>query len=141
MLATTASYTARAEDVDRVSYTAPPAPRERPRLIQLATPTPARNGTEYIPVGRDSGPFEQLRLDANHGHVYVIGVAVRFGDGHLGHFRVDRWLDPAHPSVTINLPHAPWIETDHCARGHRWAGKLRGVRGSGAQLSEPSQSE
>src|ERR1700733_8393727 len=137
VLAMMAPDTARAEDIGRVSYKGPVVPQERPQSVQLATPTPASNGTEYIPVGRDSGPFEQLRLDANRGHVYVIGVAVRFGDGHLGNFRVDRWLDPAHPSVTVNLPRAPWIDTIIVTTDRDGRGSYV-VFGLGAHPSEPS---
>ncbi len=83
----------------------------QPRRVQLATPTPASNGTEYIPVGRDSGQFAQLRIELTHGHVYLTRVAVRFGDGHVQNVAMERWLDDAHPQATLDLARAAWIET------------------------------
>jgi hypothetical protein len=88
-------------------------PNDAPRShrVQLATPTPASNGTEYIPVGRDSGQFAQLRIELSHGHVYLTTVAVRFGDGHVQTVAIERWLDDAHPLATFDLARASWIDT------------------------------
>jgi hypothetical protein len=96
----------------RVSYTAPmPRPAPRPKWVRLATPTPAANGTEYILVGRDAGRFSQVRVDTNHGRVFVVRVAVRYSDGVLQTFPQGRWLDEAHPWIAIDLPRPRWIET------------------------------
>ncbi len=79
--------------------------------VQLATPTPASNGVEYIPVGRDSGRFAQVRVEWDRGHVYLTKVAVRFGDGRVQNVAMDRWLDEAHPQAVFDVAGATWIET------------------------------
>jgi hypothetical protein len=49
--------------------------------VQLATPTPARHGTEFIEVGKEQGQFAQLRLDATAGSVIVRRVHIYFEGG------------------------------------------------------------
>ena len=68
------------EPSGRVSYTdqaapAKPAAAQQGSEVQLASPTPASHGTEFIVVGRDAGQFSQLRLAATSGKVIVAASA------------------------------------------------------------------
>ena len=49
--------------------------------VQLATPTPASHGTEFVVVGKEAGLFTRLRLDASSGTVIMRRVRVFFDDG------------------------------------------------------------
>ena len=70
---------------------------------QLATPTPAKHGTEFIEVGADQGTFDKLRVDADQGRVVVRRVKVFFEDGKSQVVNVDRVLDSRHRSAEIDL--------------------------------------
>jgi hypothetical protein len=96
---TTAAQTPREGDMERVSYTAPMTkPTPRPAWIELATPTPARYGTEYILVGREAGRFTQLRIEAPFG-VYVESVVIRYADAKQKHVAGGYRLDVKHPLI------------------------------------------
>src|SRR5579859_6756802 len=74
-----------AEPSGRVSYTdtatqAKPAAAQQTGEVQLADPTPANHGTEFIVVGKDAGSFSQLRLAATNGKVIVRRVRIFFAD-------------------------------------------------------------
>ena len=79
-------------DHDRYRYGehAPTAHRDG-TWIELATPTPTRNGTEWLNLGSDNR-FSQLRLTANDGRVIVRTVTVVFTDGGKRAYRLDRNL-------------------------------------------------
>ena len=76
-----------AEPSGRVSYTdqaalaKPAAAQQAGGEVQLADPTPANHGTEFIVVGKDAGSFSQLRLAATTGKVTVRRVRIFFADG------------------------------------------------------------
>ncbi len=76
--------------------------------LQLATPTPAKHGTEFVFVGKEQGAFDKLRLDADKGKVIVRRVRIYFDDGKQQVVDVDRALGAKHKSAEIELkaPHA-----------------------------------
>jgi hypothetical protein len=61
--------------------------------VQLATPTPANYGTEFVVVGKDAGAFSKLRLTAASGRVIVRKVRIFFEDGTTQSVQVDTILD------------------------------------------------
>ena len=75
----------------------------------IATSTPAKNGTEFIMVGKEAGPIGQLRIDA-HGLVIVVRMKVFFTDGTHRAFELDRRLGPHHKSALVDLDAAKPIE-------------------------------
>ena len=102
------------EPSGRVSYTdqaapAKPAAAQQGSEIQLASPTPASHGTEFIVVGRDAGQFSQLRLAATSGRVIVRRVRIFFDDGTQQAVDVDSILDANRKkdaTVTVKAPKA-----------------------------------
>ncbi len=88
-VATASAQPEPAEPSGRVSYTdqaeaARPAAAQQNAPggeVQLADPTPASHGTEFIVVGKDAGAFSQLRLAATTGKVNVRSVRIFFADG------------------------------------------------------------
>jgi hypothetical protein len=57
------------------------APRQPGDWVELASPTPAKHGTEFVIVGKDAGAFSKLRLQAAKGKTIVRKVKVFFADG------------------------------------------------------------
>src|SRR3954470_15261394 len=103
ILVGTASTTAGAEPKTteaggRVSYADNKAsPKEdAPRLptdwVELATPTPASHGSEFVVVGKDAGDFSQLRITAAKGEVSVRKVRVDFADGKSRTFNLGKTI-------------------------------------------------
>jgi hypothetical protein len=86
-VATASAQPEPAEPSGRVSYTdsaaaaKPAAAQQSAGEVQLADPTPANHGTEFIVVGKDAGSFSQLRLAATSGKVTVRRVRIFFADG------------------------------------------------------------
>jgi hypothetical protein len=70
---------------------------------QLATPTPAKHGTEFVVVGKEQGNFDKLRLDADSGRVIVRRVKIIYDDGQQKVVDLDRVLAGKHKSATIDL--------------------------------------
>ena len=70
--------------------------------VQLATPTPASHGTEFIVVSKDIGALAQLRLDVD-GKVIVRRVKIIYVDGNQQVVNVDRLLGGKQRSATIAL--------------------------------------
>jgi hypothetical protein len=68
------------------------APRQPSDWVEVASPTPAKHGTEYVIVGKEAGTFARLRLDAAKGKTIVRKVKVFFGDGSVKTVRVDKTL-------------------------------------------------
>lgn len=104
------------ETAARVSYIAEGAAPQQagatPRdgdLIELATPTPAKHGKEFIQVGAAIGKFSKLRVDAHSGRVVVRSVRVDLASGKSRTFTIDREVDAKH-RVTIDLGAAVEIE-------------------------------
>ena len=69
------------------------APQRPAEWIEIASPTPASHGTEFVVVGgADAGYFSQLRIDAQKGRTIVRKVKVYFTDGTIKTKRVDRTI-------------------------------------------------
>lgn len=77
---------------------------------QLATPTPAKHGTEFVFVGKEQGAFDKLRIDAEKGTVVVRRVRIYFDDGKQQVFDVDRALTAKHRSAVVELKGAQPID-------------------------------
>jgi hypothetical protein len=69
--------------------------------IELATPTPTRNGTEWFNIGRGTW-YSQLRIAANDGRVIIRHVTVMFADGGSRVYRIDRAIN-GHRDVLLRL--------------------------------------
>src|SRR5438128_437727 len=73
------------ENSGRVSYSETEAASRDPKrdgeVVELATPTPANNGKEYIDVGEEAGRFSAVRLDAHDGRVIVRKIRIEYADG------------------------------------------------------------
>ena len=101
---------ARDKDNARISYkdeAAKKAPDDAPRdgeWVQLASPTPASHGTEFVVVGKEQGEFAQLRIDPSAGRVVVRRVKIYFDDGKQKIVDVDKVIDASRKnSATIAL--------------------------------------
>jgi hypothetical protein len=85
------------EDTGRISYNEKIArqQRENPQdgWVQLATPTPANHGTEFVVVGKDAGEFDQLRIAPSSGTVIVRRVKIYFDDGKQKIVDVDKIIN------------------------------------------------
>src|SRR2546423_1839852 len=90
------------EDTGRISYTEKQkAQRDTPRdgeWVELASPTPASHGTEFVVVGKEAGQFRQLRIDPSAGRVIVRRVKIYFDDGKQKIVDVDKVIDAQHKS-------------------------------------------
>jgi hypothetical protein len=113
-VATASAQPEPSEPSGRVSYTdqaapAAPAAAQQGSEVELASPTPANHGTEFIVVGRDAGQFSQLRLAATSGRVIVRRVRIFFDDGTQQAVDVDSILDSDRKKdakVTVKAPKA-----------------------------------
>ena len=68
------------------------APRQPGDWVELASPTPAKHGTEFVLVGKDAGSFARLRVSAEKGRTIVRRVKVFFVDGETKTVNVDKSL-------------------------------------------------
>src|SRR5207237_236001 len=68
------------------------APRGDGEVVELASPTTAKHGREYIDVGSTAGQFSQLRVDGARGKVVVHKVRIDFTDGSTKYVTIDRVL-------------------------------------------------
>lgn len=66
--------------------------RSSSEWVELATPTPAKHGTEYLVIGANAGTFSQLRLEPASGRTDVVKVKVFFANGDTKTVRLDRTL-------------------------------------------------
>ncbi len=72
--------------------------------IELASPTPAKHGTEFVIVGKKLGAFSRLRLDAAKGKTIVRTVKIYFDDGKPKFVQVDTILsDKGRKSTFVEL--------------------------------------
>ena len=91
---------AKQETAERISYSdkaKSQAPVEE--WVELATPTPAAHGREYISV---DGRYAQIRIEATKGRPIVRSVRIDYGDGSHKFVRLDRLLKREKPA-TIDL--------------------------------------
>lgn len=90
------------ETTERVSYsdkTRRAAPqKDDDGWLELATPTPASHGREYIIVDAGLAPIIQLRLTAAAGRPIVRALTIDFRDGSRRVVRLDKTLDSKHPA-------------------------------------------
>jgi hypothetical protein len=86
------------------------APPTEDGWVELATPTPAKHGTEFISVDPSSGAFATLRLEATSGNVVVDRITVTFQDGTTKAFPRRQWLGPKKPSMFVELGAAKAIQ-------------------------------
>lgn len=68
------------------------APRQPGDWIEIASPTPAKHGTEFVMVGKDAGYFSKLRVDGSKGKTIVRKVKVHFVDGNSKIVQLDKTL-------------------------------------------------
>lgn len=88
------------ESTERVSYNGRDR-RDASSWTELASPTPASHGREYIAV---DGRYTLLRVDAVAGRPSVRAVRIRYKDGTERAVRIDRVLGTrAAPSAYIEL--------------------------------------
>jgi hypothetical protein len=94
------------ESTERVSYDGRGQPRaavDDDGWFELATPTPASHGREFIVIEPDARPLARVRLTAVTGRPIVRAVRLELADGTSRTVRVDRALDAKHPHI-IELP-------------------------------------
>jgi hypothetical protein len=111
---------AKQETAERVSYTGQKAKSQPPEgeWVELATPTPASHGREYITV---DGKYAQIRLEATKGRPIVRTVRIDYRDGGHKFVRLDRVLQ-REKAATIDLKGAREVtaivvDTDWQSRG------------------------
>jgi hypothetical protein len=130
LVAASASFVAAApgrdETTERISYNEHAKARRRaapePGWIELASPTPASHGREFVVLGADAGTFTELRLTAASGRPEIHSVRVDYGDGSHKVFHVDRVLDAKRRPAYVDLRGAHEIKqivvtTDHKSTG------------------------
>lgn len=97
------------ETTERVSYTEPTEPRAAPppvpdgEWVELASPTPAKHGKEFISVDPEGGPYRQLRIDAASGKPIVQRVVVHYSDGIKRETWIGKELTERRPSALVLL--------------------------------------
>lgn len=98
------------ETTERVSYTnkarrAAPATNDD-GWIEIASPTPASHGREYIELDRDTGPLVRLRIAGHRGRTIVQTVRVDFQDGKSRTIRLGQVVSKEKPAyVDLRGPH------------------------------------
>src|SRR5262245_49855567 len=98
------------ETTERVSYTGKPR-RAAPATnddgwIEIASPTPASHGREFIEVDADTGPLVRLRIACHTGRTIVQTVRVDFQDGKSRTIRLDQVVSKDKPAY-VDLRGAP----------------------------------
>jgi hypothetical protein len=68
------------------------APRQPGDWVEIASPTPAKHGTEFVIVGKEAGSFSKLRVEGAKGKTIVRRVKVVFADGKTKSVQVDKSL-------------------------------------------------
>ena len=98
------------EPTGRIRHTVgEPRPSRDDAWIELASPTPASNGREFIEIDASYGPFVRLRLDATAGRPTVRSVRVEYTDGTHRVIDIGKVLDRQHP-VYVELQGSKRIE-------------------------------
>jgi hypothetical protein len=97
------------ETAERVSYTADAPAKKSPtnpegNWVELASPTPARHGKEFITV---DGRYAQLRIDAAKGRPKVKSVRIVYANGKDRVVRVGRTLKGKQKTAVVDLSGAP----------------------------------
>lgn len=100
MTSVVAAESAKTESAERVSYTTgarrdTTAPKHT-GWVELASPTPASHGREYIAL--EPRAFVRLRVTAAAGRPIVRSVRIDFTDGTSRAVRIDRVVDKRRPA-------------------------------------------
>jgi hypothetical protein len=85
------------------------APRQPGEWVEIASPTPAKHGTEFVIVGKEAGYFSKLRVDGAKGKTVVRKVKVFFLDGKAKTVQLDKTLTTG-KSAFVNLGDAKAID-------------------------------
>ena len=114
-VATAASAEPKQEETSgRVSLKEKAEPKNEPRQpgdwVELATPTPAKHGTEFVLVGKEAGYFARLRLDPAKGKTIVRRVKVFFDDGNVRVVRPNKILSQGKQPLYVELGDAQAID-------------------------------
>jgi hypothetical protein len=96
------------EDTARISYIERKQAHAQPKRdgdwIEIASPTPASHGTEFVVIGKDAGELGQLRITPSEGKVMVRRLKVYFDDGKQKTVDLDKVIDARHHrSVIVEL--------------------------------------
>ena len=111
------------ETAERVSYTSEAPAKKSPTnpegdWVELASPTPARHGKEFITV---DGRYAQLRIDAAQGRPKIKSVRILYANGKERIVRVGRTLAGKQKTAVVDLSGAPIehivVETNPSAGG------------------------
>jgi hypothetical protein len=78
--------------------------------VELASPTPASHGREFISVDDHAGAIKELRLSAASGRPYVSSVRVDFKDGTRRTFAIDRVAASGKRAIRVDLHGAKQIQ-------------------------------
>ncbi|MDB4962285.1 MAG: hypothetical protein JWP01_2284 [Myxococcales bacterium] len=98
-------------------------PRSDGEWVEVADPTPANHGREYITLGADAGTFTRLRVDASQGRPIVKAIRIDFTTGRSRVVNLQIVLDKKRrPSAYVDLKGAREIQqivviTDRDSKG------------------------
>jgi hypothetical protein len=112
LLAGTPAVSAEPEDnetTERVRYGARDAPKPTDGWFEIATPTPANHGTEFIIVDGDQGPWTRLRITASRGNPIVRTVRIEYENKKSKVVRLDQVITKNRPAY-VDLGGARHIE-------------------------------
>ena len=84
-------------------------PRQPGDWVELASPTPAKHGTEFVIVGKDAGAFAKLRIDPAKGKTIVRKLKVFFVDGGVKTVQLDKVVSQGKPAL-VQLGDAKTID-------------------------------
>jgi hypothetical protein len=79
------------------------APRQPGDWVELASPTPAKHGTEFVIVGKDAGAFAKLRIDPAKGRTIVRKVKVFFANGKVKTVQLDKVVSQKSKPLFVEL--------------------------------------
>ena len=85
-------------------------PRQPGDWVELASPTPAKHGTEFVIVGKEAGAFAQLRIDPAKGKTIVRKLKVFFVDGGVKTVRMDKVVSQGKQPAVVQLGDAKTID-------------------------------
>jgi hypothetical protein len=68
------------------------APRQPGDWVEIASPTPAKHGTEFVIVGKEAGYFSKLRVEGAKGKTTVRKLKVIFADGSVKNVSLGKTL-------------------------------------------------
>jgi hypothetical protein len=114
------------ETTERISYSGKRpkahAAAPEPGWIELASPTPASHGREFVVVGAGAGTFTQLRITAASGRPEIHSVRVDYQDGSHKVFQVGRVLDARRRPAYLDLRGAHELKQVVVVTEHRSSG-------------------